>query len=379
MAQKEGMNILNRAPHVDLVCGTYRFGEIPQLLDRIRKEGRRIVDVQKTDVREKDVGKTGGKKKEVSISSYSSSCSRLPRDGRARAWVSIMRGCNNYCAYCVVPYLRGRERSRPLDEIVGEIEGLADDGYKEVTLLGQNVNNYQGLSGKDSEETVGLVDLLKEVNKIDGIERVRFVTSHPRDVTEEMLRVVSQSEKICEHLHLPLQAGSDKILKRMNRGYTKEFYGGLIEKTRRLIPGVSITTDLIVGFPGEEDEDFEDTFNLVKEMEFDGAFIYKYSHRPGTAAAKMEGDVPEEVKKERLHRLQELQEKISGKKNKGLVNQEVEVLVEGPSKKVSSRLAGRTRTNKIVVFEGREEWVGKLVKVRIREAGSWTLFGSVVD
>ncbi|MCK4261481.1 tRNA (N6-isopentenyl adenosine(37)-C2)-methylthiotransferase MiaB [bacterium] len=386
MAQKEGVNILNRAPYVDLVCGTYHFGEISRLLDRVRKDGRRIVDVGEKETREEDVGnkdagkkdvgetdgeKTGivrgdSKEKEETILSYSTSCSRLPRDGRVKAWVSIMRGCNNYCAYCVVPYLRGRERSRPLDEIVQEIKGLAEEGYKEVTLLGQNVNSYPGF-----------VDLLKGVNKIDGIERIRFVTSHPRDITEEMLRVVSQSEKICEHLHLPLQAGSDKILKRMNRGYTREFYEDLIKKARKLIPGVSITTDLIVGFPGEKEEDFEDTLNLVKELEFDGAFIYKYSHRPGTAAAKMDGGVVEEVKKERLHRLQELQEKISGKKNEGLVNQEVEVLVEGPSKKVPLRLYGRTRTNKIVIFEGVEELVGKLIKVRIKEVGPWTLFGSL--
>ena len=426
MAQKEGVNILNRAPYVDLVCGTYHFGEISRLLDRVRKDGRRIVDVGEKetweedvgnkdagekDVRGKDVGETDARKgdvqktdtgkadvrrenvgetdarkgdvgkadwekadvvrgdskeKEEAILSYSTSCSRLPRDGRVKTWVSIMRGCNNYCAYCVVPYLRGRERSRPLDEIVQEIKGLAEEGYKEVTLLGQNVNSYPGF-----------VDLLKGVNKIDGIERIRFVTSHPRDITEEMLRVVSQSEKICEHLHLPLQAGSDKILKRMNRGYTREFYEDLIKKARKLIPGVSITTDLIVGFPGEKEEDFEDTLNLVKELEFDGAFIYKYSHRPGTAAAKMDGGVVEEVKKERLHRLQELQEKISGKKNEGLVNQEVEVLVEGPSKKVPLRLYGRTRTNKIVIFEGVEELVGKLIKVRIKEVGPWTLFGSL--
>ncbi len=217
-----------------------------------------------------------------------------------------------------------------------------------------------------------------------------------------MLSIISQSEKICEHLHIPLKSGSDKTLKRMNRGYTREFSGDLIKKARKLILGVSITTDLIVGFPGEEEEDFEDTFNLVEEIEFDGAFIYKYSHRPGTAAAKMDGDVSEEVKKERLHRLQELQEKISGKKNKTLVNQEVEVLVEGPSKKVPSRLAGRTRTNKIVVFDGigkhkntflttenrieviakrfsrgDKGMIGKLVRIKVNEAGSWTLVGEM--
>ena len=374
MAQKEGVNILNRAPYVDLVCGTYHFGEISQLLERIRREGRRIVDVGKTDV-----GMIGG---------------RLPRDGRVKAWVSIMRGCNNWCAYCVVPYLRGRERSRPLDEVVGEIEGLVGEGYKEVTLLGQNVNSYRGLKNRDSregerenkeeekvevgrvvKEEAGFADLLKEVNEIDGIERVRFVTSHPQDVTEEMLKVVSQLEKICEHLHLPLQAGSDKILKRMKRGYTREFYRDLIEKARRIIPGVSITTDLIVGFPGEEEKDFQDTFNLVKEIEFDGAFIYKYSHRPGTAAAKMDDDIPEQVKKDRLAAIEQIQKKSCRKKNEQLIDADVEVLVEGQSKREPLKVSGRTRTNKIVVFKGEKDIIGQLIRVRVTEVSSWTLYG----
>ncbi len=380
MAQREGEGILRRAPFVDVVCGTHNFGRIAELVDRAGGKGRAIVEV--------------GEREEIIPSGEH----LLPGKGKVQTWVSIMRGCNNFCAYCVVPYLRGRERSRPAKEILEEVKGLVKSGIKEVTLLGQNVNSYryrgQGTGDRGEKniedrgqttnyksqnreyriENVDFVELLKMVNDVEGLERVRFVTSHPRDMTEEVLRVVSQAGKICEHLHLPLQAGSDRILKLMNRGYSREFYRDVISKARELIPGVAVTTDLIVGFPGEGEEDFGETFELVEEIGFDGAFMYKYSPRPGTAAEKMDGEVPEDVKRSRLQRLQELQKRVSLKKNRALIGQEVEVLVEGPSKKVPSKVFGRTRTNRIVVFEGDENIPGKLVWVKVKEVSAWTLF-----
>lgn len=361
MAQREGEEILRRAPFVDIVCGTHNFGKIPLLLNKVRENGRAIIDISKEE--------------EV----VASSGCLLPQEGKVQAWVSIMRGCNNFCAYCVVPYLRGRERSRPGEEILGEVERLVRAGVKEVTLLGQNVNSYQyePQTTDHGPQTINFINLLRMVNKVKGLERLRFVTSHPRDMTEEILRVVSRLERVCEHLHLPLQAGSNRILKLMNRGYSRDFYRGVVVKARELIPGVAITTDLIVGFPGERDEDFEETFDLVEEIGFDGAFIYKYSPRPGTSAAKMDGEVMEGVKKLRLQRLQELQKSINLKKNQALIGREVEVLVEGPSKKVSTKLCGRTRPNKIVIFKGSRKLIGKLVRVEVKEVSSWTLFGEM--
>ncbi|MCD5397717.1 tRNA (N6-isopentenyl adenosine(37)-C2)-methylthiotransferase MiaB [candidate division NPL-UPA2 bacterium] len=370
MAQREGEGILRRAPFVDIVCGTDNFGRIAELLDRVRKKGGTLVDVSRNG-------------EVIPVRSNSSQANAVHPGGQTsvgiKAWVAIMRGCNNFCAYCVVPHLRGKERSRAWEEILEEIKGLVKAGVKEITLLGQNVNSYQYRAQSTEHRllNINFVDLLKMVNGIEGLERVRFVTSHPRDMTEEILKVVSRSEKVCEHLHLPLQAGSNRILKLMNRDYSREFYRDVVGRARELIPGVAITTDLIVGFPGERDEDFEETFDLVGEVGFDGAFIYKYSPRPGTIAAKMDGEVPEEVKRVRLQRLQELQKNLGLKKNQALIGREVEVLVEGLSKKVATKLSGRARSNKIVVFEGNKEVIRKLVRVKIREVNSWTLFGEI--
>ncbi|NOX97576.1 MAG: MiaB/RimO family radical SAM methylthiotransferase [Nitrospirae bacterium] len=420
MAQREGKEIVRRAPFVDVVCGPHNFGRIVELIDRAKRNGKAVVDVGESE----EVFPSG----EVTVPGG---------NGRINAWVSIMRGCNNFCAYCVVPYLRGREKSRPAEDIVKEIEGLVKTGIKEVTLLGQNVNSYRyrpqitedrGQTAKHREQktehrsqtidyrlqdinyriqntedrerkteayrtqntehrsqtidegmpAVGFVDLLRMVNTVEGLERARFVTSHPRDMTEEILRVVSDSEKICEHLHLPLQAGSDRILKMMNRGYTQEYYRKLAQKAREIIPGVAISTDLIVGFPGETDADFEETLKMIRDVQFSGSFIYKYSPRPGTAAMNMEGEIPEEVKKARLRRVEVLQKQICLNRNQELIGKRVEVLIEGPSKKEAHKLSGRTRDNRIVIAEGKKELIGKLVSVKIIEVSAWTLYGELL-
>lgn len=340
MAQQYGDGIFKRAPYVDLVCGTYRFHKIGELVREAA--ARQVVDIECLE----DDALDGSKRRGSSV------C----------AWVPIMRGCNNRCSYCVVPYVRGPERSRPLEEIIDEISGLP---HKEITLLGQNVNSY-----KSSADFVGL---LQEVNKIEGLERIRFVTSHPKDASTELFKAIRELDKVCEYLHLPIQSGSNRILERMNREYTKEHYLRLIS----FLPDIALSADIIVGFPGETEEDFQDTLQLMKDVEFDSAFIFKYSPRPGTPAAKFIDDVPLEVKKERNQRLLKLQDEISLKKNKRSIGTEVEVLVEGISKNNKDRLMGRTRRNKIVVFSGTDDLTGKLVKVKIVDATAHTLYGDL--
>jgi len=284
-----------------------------------------------------------------------------------------MRGCDNFCTYCNVPYVRGRERSRLPEDILREVEELSCQGYKEVTLLGQNVNSY----GKGLENRLDFADLLTRINCIEGIERIRFTTSHPKDITDKLIQRMRDLDKVCEHLHLPVQAGSNKVLKRMRRGYTKERYLELVDKIRKTIPQISLTTDIIVGFPGESEQDFQETLDLVRKVEFDGAFTFCYSRIKGTEAAEFEDQLPEEVKKERLRRLIQLQRQILEKRNKSLVGQKFEVLVEGLSKKSSDELQGRTRTNKVVVFKGSPDLVGKLVQVKIVDSSQWALRGEI--
>jgi len=292
------------------------------------------------------------------------------KDG-IKAWVTITYGCNNFCAYCIVPYVRGRERSREMSNIEAEVEGLAVEGYKEVTLLGQNVNSY----GKDLFPKVTFAQLLERLDRIEGLERIRYMTSHPRDFTRELVEVILHSKKICEHFHLPIQAGSSKILEKMNRGYTREHYLELVNYIRKLIPRSSITTDFIVGFPGETEEDFNDTLDIVERVRFDSAFTFIYSPRKGTTAADMPGQIPQEVRKERLRRLMEVQNRISREINDELKGETVEVLVEGISKQEPLMLTGRTRTNKIVNFKGKKELLGELVRVRITESRTWSFLG----
>lgn len=356
MVQQPGAaeRIRQQAPYVDLLLGTHNLAELPHLIEEVRKMRRPVVAVQEGE---------------------GPVVENLPRRRArgAQAFVTITYGCNNFCTYCIVPYVRGRERSRLPEDILKEIEDLVDQGVIEVTLLGQNVNSY----GRDLENKVTFADLLTMVNAVAGLKRIRYVTSHPRDFTPELVETISRLEKVCEHVHLPVQAGSNRILELMHRGYTREQYLELVTNLRRHIPGIGLTTDLIVGFPGETEEDFKETLDLVAKVEFDNAFTFMFSPRKGTVAAGLPGQLPREVKKERLKRLMELQNKISLAKNEALVGEVVEVLVEGPSKTDPSKLSGRTRTNKLVIFPGDVELTGRLVNVRLIKAQTWLLKGEI--
>ncbi|WP_422393228.1 tRNA (N6-isopentenyl adenosine(37)-C2)-methylthiotransferase MiaB [Neomoorella humiferrea] len=356
MVQQPGAaeRIRQQAPYVDLLLGTHNLAELPRLIEEVRKMRRPVVAVQEGE---------------------GPVVENLPRRRArgAQAFVTITYGCNNFCTYCIVPYVRGRERSRRPEDILKEIEDLVDQGVIEVTLLGQNVNSY----GRDLENKVTFADLLTMVNAVAGLKRIRYVTSHPRDFTPELVETISRLEKVCEHVHLPVQAGSNRILELMHRGYTREQYLELVTNLRRHIPGIGLTTDLIVGFPGETEEDFQETLDLVAKVEFDNAFTFMFSPRKGTVAAGLPGQLPREVKKERLKRLMELQNKISLAKNEALVGEVVEVLVEGPSKTDPSKLSGRTRTNKLVIFPGDAELTGRLVNVRLTKAQTWLLKGEI--
>lgn len=356
MAQLEEVrNKLQNIGVVDVVFGTHNLHELPYLLEKAE------AGLEKPVV---DVWSEPGKVVE-----------HLParRRGGISAFVNIMFGCNNFCAYCIVPYTRGRERSRQPQDILAEVQQLVEQGIKEVTLLGQNVNSY----GRGLEQKVDFADLLRMVNKVPGLSRIRFTTSHPRDMSDKLIHTIAASARVCEHIHAPLQAGSNRILRAMNRGYTREDYLELVAKMRATIPGVAITSDLIVGFPGETDEDFQDTLDMVEKVRFDAAFTFMFSPRSGTKAAEMKGQLPLEVKKERLLKLNEVQYGIALEANRRLEGQRVEVLVEGQSKTNPEKMTGRTRTNRIVVFNGDEQLVGKLVEVRILAAKTFTMFGEI--
>jgi len=278
-----------------------------------------------------------------------------------------MRGCNNFCSYCIVPYVRGRERSRPHRSVLREVEELAEEGYKDVTLLGQNVDSY-------CDGEVDFAGLLRLVDRT-GVPRVRFLTSHPKDLSEEVLRAISECPSLCEHLHLPIQSGSDRVLELMRRGYTVERYIRIVEEARRLIPGISITTDILVGFPGETEEDFRMTLDVMRIVQFDDAYMYRYSPRPGTLAARFPDEVPEEEKLRRLDEVIRLQREITRKKNERLLGSEVEVLLEAPAKR--GGMLGRTRTGKPVVVEGEDLKLGEFVRVRVTGTTGPTLLGVV--
>ncbi len=300
---------------------------------------------------------------------------RLPikRESSFRAWVSIIKGCENFCAYCIVPYVRGKEVSRPPAEIVAEVEEQIESGVKEVVLLGQNVNAYGRDTGK-----VDFGRLLKKVNQVPGLERLRFMTSHPRDFSLKLVDAISEMPRVCEHLHLPIQAGSNRILKKMNRGYTREDYLRLVEHIRNKIPGASITTDIIVGFPGETDEDFALTMDVVEKARFTSAFTFLYSPREGTPAANYSEQVPGEVKRERLNYLMKRQNQISLDYNQVLMGTVTEIMVEGPSKKDSEFYMGRTRTNRPVVFSGKAH-PGCLQQVKLTDCNAHTLYGELQE
>lgn len=356
MAQKDGEAIFKRMPHVDLVCGTRMFSRLPEMLLKIRNHGSHILAIEEDQI--------VNVKRAVTY-----------RPNFYQAFVTVMRGCDNYCSYCIVPYVRGREISRTIADIKEEVQSLVSNGCKEVTLLGQNINSYgKGLSGN-----VTLGDLLTELNAIDGLERIRFVTSHPADMSRDLIRTMSRLEKVCEYLHMPAQSGSDEVLKRMRRGYTAGYYREFVRYARELIPRLTVASDFIVGFPGETEDDFQETVRLMEDIRFQNCFIFKYSPRTGTKAAELKDDVPDETKRARNLKLLELQKKISLEENTKMIGKKVDVLVEGASKSDPNRLSGRTRQNHIVVFNGSQELVGKLVGVLIHEVTDLTLFGKLTS
>lgn len=346
--------IKDKFPFVDLIFGTHNLYRFPSLLWEAISSNHTVVEVLET---QDDI------------------VEHIPikRSAGVNAWVTIMYGCNNFCNYCIVPYVRGRERSRQPSEIIGEIKQLVDIGYKEITLLGQNVNSY----GKDLNDNYTFSNLLRDIDTETEIERIRFMTSHPKDLSQDAIDAIRDCAKVCEHLHLPVQSGSSKVLKEMNRKYTKQDYVDLVDRIREAVPNIALTTDIIVGFPGETEEDFQETLDLVDKIRFDSAYTFIYSQRTGTPAAKRNDQIREEVKKERLNRLMALQDKISKEKNMEYKDKVVEVLVEGPSKNNEDVLTGRTRTNKIVNFKGTKSSQGKLLNVKVIETHSWSLDGEL--
>ena len=351
MAQKEGANLIKRAPHVDFVLGTGQSSEVARVVQSLERERKHFVDTSNV---------SGEIPAEV-----------FPlRGGQVTTFVPIMYGCDNFCTYCIVPHVRGRERSRKPEEIFAEVKQAVAEGFKEITLLGQNVNSYAG--GMTFAQLLGAVD------KISGVERLRFMTSHPKDLSDELIAAIAGGKNICEHIHLPVQYGSDKILRRMNRVYTVEKYLRLVEKIRAAIPLVSLTTDLIVGFPGETDADFSETLEFLRAVRFDAAFTFIYSKRSGTPAATFDNQIDDALKHRRLDALMKLQNEISLEKNRGLVGSVVEVLVEGASKTAEKIFTGRTRANKLVLFAHGTERAGDLVDVKISQAQTWLLKGDVL-
>jgi len=348
--------IKNKYKHVDLIFGTHNLFKFPELLMKSMKSKDMFIEVWENE---------------------GNIIEGLPANRRykSKAFINIMYGCNNFCTYCIVPYTRGRERSREVEDIIKEAAGLAAGGTKEIMLLGQNVNSY----GKTLNGSIGFADLLRELNKVPGIERIRFMTSHPKDLSDDLIDAMAECDKVCEHLHLPFQSGSNRILKAMNRKYTKERYLSLIEKLKNRIPDIRLTTDIIVGFPGETEEDFQHTLDIVEKVGYDSAFTFLYSVRQGTPAAKMEGRVDKETKRDRFNRLLEKINKISAEINQNYLNRTVEVLVEGPSKTNPNRYMGRTRGNKLVNFDGSENLVGELVQVQIIEAKTFFLNGKIIE
>mgnify|MGYP001559396930 CR=1 FL=1 len=375
VAQQEGKRLLKRAPHLDVVFGTHNIHRLPDLVREVGTAKNKAAATGFYDSIEE----------ELFDHAY---FENRPEDSavRVKASVTVMRGCDNFCAYCVVPYVRGRESSRKSSSILQEIKRLAEAGIKEITLLGQNVNSY-GNKG----EGISFPELLRLVCRIDGIERVRFITSHPKDMSEGLIKLFGEEKRLCRHIHLPVQSGSDIILRKMNRGYTREEYLNKAYKLKRLYPDMGITTDIIVGFPGETKADFSDTMGLIKEMEFDNIFSFKYSPRQETTAASFDNHIPEMEKEERLAILHGVQRDIALRKNQEMIGRILDVLTEGKRKTSSVRppevgynvilnndaaqLTGRTSCNKVVNFSAYERLVGKIVPVRIISAAPNSMLG----
>lgn len=354
-AQEQGKELINKFHYIDIVMGNQNIGRIPEAIEEIDKKSV----------------------KHVVLTDYEDELPpRLDADFESKktASIAITYGCNNFCTYCIVPYVRGRERSVPMEELVREAKVLVNKGYKEIILLGQNVNSY----GKGLSENETFANLLQSICDIEGDFIIRFVSPHPRDFTDDVIDVIARNPKIARSLHMPLQSGSSRVLKLMNRGYTKEKYVALAKKIKERIPGVSLTTDIIVGFPQETEEDFQDTLEVVREVGFEIAFMFMYSIRRGTKAAVMDGQIDDKVKKDRLHRLMSLQNSISKELSMTYEGKIERVLVEGPSKKNKEVLSSRTSTNKIVLFEGDNSLEGQFVDVKINECKTWTLYGEML-
>jgi tRNA-2-methylthio-N6-dimethylallyladenosine synthase len=358
VAQQEGNRLLDRIPYLDMVIGTHAIPLLPHLLQKIEISGERVCETSYDQDGE-----------------YLKAIYFQKALNKVKSYVTIMQGCDHFCSFCIVPYVRGREKSRPSREIIEEVTHLAEMGVKEVCLLGQNVNGY----GKGLKEEINFPELLERINEIEGIERIRFTTSHPKDLSEELIQSFSKLEKLCEHIHLPFQSGSDKILKAMHRGYTKESYLEKIDRLKKVCPPIALTSDVIVGFPGEEEGDFKETLDLMEKVQFDDLYSFKYSPRKGTRAAQFPDKVEEKVKQERLSILQEIQREITLRKNQELEGRIEEVLVEGQSKQSDQDMTGRTRSNKIVNFEGNLGFIGQLVHVRITKAYPHSLRGQIVE
>ena len=341
-------------PFVDVVFGTHTLHKFPEDLYIAITKNKKIKDV-------------------IDIDGEIYEGLPVKRSSNRQASVIIMYGCNNFCSYCIVPYVRGRERSRKPEDILNEIKELAKEGYKEITLLGQNVNSYKG------GENYNFANLLEDVDKIEGIEVIRFVSPHPKDFTDDVIDVISKSKKISRLIHVPLQSGSTNVLKEMNRKYTKEQYLDLIKRIRNKIPDVVFSTDIIVGFPGETEEDFEDTIDVVKQVDFEQIFMFIYSRRVGTRADKMENQIPEKIKHKRFDRLKQVFEESIEENNKKYIGTTQKILVEGYSKNNQDMLTGRTDTNKVVIFEGPEELIGKIINIKIISEHKWYLKGEVLN
>lgn len=367
MAQSRGAELLAK-PGVDLVIGTQKFHRTAEYVDEILAGNREnVVDV------EEEAGSEGKIREHVGGFAGARIGESVTR--KVSGFVSIMQGCNQYCTFCIVPFTRGEERSRAIEDIVAEAQGLVVSGYKEITLLGQIVTSYgkREIGVRDGKSA--FVQLLEAVHEIDGLERIRFTSPHPKGYGDDLVEAYGRLPKLCESAHIPLQSGSDRVLKLMHRGYTRERFLGIVRKLRAVKPEVGLTTDIIVGFPGETEEDFNQTMSLVEEVQFDNAYLFKYSPRKDTPAASMDNQVPEEIREERHARLLERVNEIADRRYRAFMDRKVEILVEGPSRRNAARLQGRTRCNKIVVFEGSDRHIGELMELKIERVGSFTLYG----
>ena len=362
-------------PWVDVIFGTHNIHEFPDMLEEMFQRRSTGEDWTVNQIRSS---------REFRVDRVYRDSDRIVEGLPAKrlfghkSFVNIMYGCNNFCTYCIVPYTRGREKSRRPEDIIAEVKALAADGVKEVTLLGQNVNSYRGVSA-DSGNEWDFADLIYALNEVEGLERIRFMTSHPKDLSDKLIAAFAECDKLCNYIHLPVQAGSSSVLRRMNRKYTREQYLELVRKLREAVPGIAISTDIIVGFPGETEEDFCETLSLAEEIQYDSAFTFLYSPRRGTPAADYENQIPEDVKHKRFNRLVEVMNRGSKARNAAFVGRVCRVLVDGPDKKSSGILNGRTEEFKLVDFEGPEELIGSMVDVEITASNTFSLQGRIVS